>query len=103
MIVVYFRAAYIFQINSEDANYSTLIWLPPYRIRKIGFVKNAQLLVAYTLKPDSCAVRTEKMMCFGLPAFPPSLNSGPVKMPSLPRSTQDRLKCIPSLTQLRTG
>ena len=30
MIVVFFVAAFLFQIKSEDANYSALIWLPPY-------------------------------------------------------------------------
>ena len=30
MIVGFFIAAFLFQRKSEDANYSALIWLPPY-------------------------------------------------------------------------
>ena len=30
MIVVFFKAAFLFQRKREDANYSALIWLPSY-------------------------------------------------------------------------
>ena len=36
MIVVFFIMAFLFQRKNEDANYSALIWLPPYINRNAG-------------------------------------------------------------------
>ena len=38
MSVVYFMAAFLVQRKTEDANYSDLIWLPPYNL--ISIIEN---------------------------------------------------------------
>ena len=39
MIVIFIIAVFLFYRKSEDANYSTLIWLPPYISKNYASVK----------------------------------------------------------------
>ena len=53
MIVVFFTAAFLFQRQSQDANYFALIWLPPY----------SNILSPTTLNKESDQVATAEYKC----------------------------------------